>query len=574
MRTSRLWGLALAVAGGSLLLGGCGGGDREAGLRPVAPANQVKPDSAVADPDVVNPTVADPTSANASTPNAESSTPDAESSNDPTPLVAPPQPGDLQWEYLPSAREPKSSKGSKGVVRPAARDPSESAAPVEAIAPVESIAPPEVASHDVRPPEAAPEDVPPSGSVPDEAPSAPDPSDYTVVQVFYGTDRAAVTRSDAAGPGAIAWVTVTLLSTGAAMILLAVALRFWRTRLARGLAAAAVVSTVCLGLVAVVRSVGDAPPVGQTTPSELTYGYQRGALQLGTCEVSIPKSHEVGELESPSIVRFEFREDPSRHVVLLNVESLPSAKFYDAVKACVAGSRRKAAFVFVHGYNVSFESAARRTAQMSYDLKFDGAPIFYSWPSQGGLLDYTIDENNVVWTVPHLRQFLTDVAERSGATEVHLIAHSMGNRALTSALRDLSFEPEAARPKFHQVVLTAPDIDAEVFKHDVAPRIVKTAQRVTLYASSNDKALASSKQIHAYPRAGDSGQQLLVLPDIDTIDVSAVDTSLLGHSYYGSNDTVLADLFDLLHDAKPPDQRRWLRPERLGDMTYWSFWRR
>jgi esterase/lipase superfamily enzyme len=36
----------------------------------------------------------------------------------------------------------------------------------------------------------------------------------------------------------------------------------------------------------------------------------------------------------------------------------------------------KDAFVFIHGYNVSFEDAARRTGQFAYDLKFVGAPIF------------------------------------------------------------------------------------------------------------------------------------------------------------------------------------------------------
>jgi hypothetical protein len=50
-----------------------------------------------------------------------------------------------------------------------------------------------------------------------------------------------------------------------------------------------------------------------------------------------------------------------------------------------------------------------------------------------------------------------------------------------------------------------------------------------------------------------------------------VDTSFLGHSYYGNNRTVLGDLFDLLTAEKPPDQRRSLRPVRLGQLRYWVF---
>lgn len=166
---------------------------------------------------------------------------------------------------------------------------------------------------------------------------------------------------------------------------------------------------------------------------------------------------------------------------------------------------------------------------------------------------------------------LAGVARRSGAESVHLIAHSMGNRALTSALRSIAYEMRDEPPMFREVLLTAPDIDADVFKRDFAPEIVSTAKRVTLYASSNDDALTLSKQVHGYPRAGDSGEGLVIVPGIDTIDVSSVDTSLIGHSYYGSNHTVIADMLDLLHEAKPPDQRRFLHPERLGDMLYWIF---
>ena len=237
------------------------------------------------------------------------------------------------------------------------------------------------------------------------------------------------------------------------------------------------------------------------------YGGDRGELELGTCEVSIPKDHEVGEMESPSVLRLEFREDPERHVVLLGVEPESADEFYADLRSCVGRSAGKEAFVFVHGYNVGFETAVRRTAQIAYDLKFEGAPIVYSWPSQEGLLAYTVDETNVVWTVPHLKEFLLGVARQSGAKSVHLVAHSMGNRALTSALRELALELKADCPRFHEVVLTAPDIDADVFRRDLAPAIVGVADRVTLYASSNDEALIASQGRSRLSAGGRVGRQ-------------------------------------------------------------------
>jgi esterase/lipase superfamily enzyme len=259
--------------------------------------------------------------------------------------------------------------------------------------------------------------------------------------------------------------------------------------------------------------------------------------------------------------------------VLTAVHPEPADEFYADLRACVDQTTRKEAFVFIHGYNVGFETAVRRTAQIAYDLKFEGAAIAYSWPSQEGLLSYTVDETNVDWTVPHLKEFLQGVAQRSGAKSVHLVAHSMGNRALIWALREMVMEQKADCPKFNEVVLTAPDIDADKFQRDLAPAIVNAASRVTLYASSNDEALVASRKVHGYRRAGESGETMVVIPGVDTVDVSEVDTTFVGHSYYGSNSTVLADLFELMQGSKPPDQRKWLQSMKLGALKYWKFLR-
>ena len=308
---------------------------------------------------------------------------------------------------------------------------------------------------------------------------------------------------------------------------------------------------------------------GMTQPKKF-YGNERGELQLGICEVSIPPDHAMGELESPKWWKLEFSENPNKHVVLLKVQELSKDNFFIELRSHIDKASDKEAFVFIHGYNVTFEDAARRTAQMSYDLGFGGAPIFYSWPSQGEMVDYTVDENNVDWTVPHLKEFLSKVATESGAQKVHLIAHSMGNRAMTNVLKDLAGTYVlGSAPLFNQVVLAAPDIDAEIFKRDIAPRIQKTAERVTLYASSNDMALLVSKKIHGAPRAGDGESGIIIIPGIDTIDASLIDTSLVGHSYYGDNRSIISDMYLLLNLKLPPDKRNLLSKEVEGG-RYWA----
>src|SRR4051812_37029631 len=190
-----------------------------------------------------------------------------------------------------------------------------------------------------------------------------------------------------------------------------------------------------------------------TTTPDRVYGANRSVVSYGTCEVSIPRDHRMGELEAPTLWRLEVREDPEKHVVLLSVDIEPKYKFFNNLAAIVRASPASAAFLFVHGYNVSFSDAARRTAQISYDLGFQGAPVFYSWPSQGATPAYTVDEQNVEWAQANLKEFLGDFFGRSSASSVYLIAHSMGNRALTRAIGSLLAEDPSVRTRLKEVIL-------------------------------------------------------------------------------------------------------------------------
>lgn len=133
----------------------------------------------------------------------------------------------------------------------------------------------------------------------------------------------------------------------------------------------------------------------------------RGPLQFGQVEVTIPPGQRRGVVETPTWWKFEFSADPAKHLGLRSVERFPDdAAFVGALAHRFEETGRRAALVFVHGYNVSFDAAVLRTAQIAFDLRFRGAPILYSWPSNGRVLRYTHDENNALWTVPHFETFL------------------------------------------------------------------------------------------------------------------------------------------------------------------------
>ena len=91
---------------------------------------------------------------------------------------------------------------------------------------------------------------------------------------------------------------------------------------------------------------------------------------------------------------------------------------------------------------------------------------------------------------------------------------------------------------------------------------------VTLYESNNDKALKASRTIHGYPRAG---EPLLIIPGIDVIDASAIDTDFLGHSYFSDNWPLLSDIHAILHKDEPPSSRFGLAENEHAEGKYFSF---
>lgn len=389
---------------------------------------------------------------------------------------------------------------------------------------------------------------------------------YATVQVFYATDRMRddlpLSAYDLGGQK-----NLFVLLSGIAMLLFAFAGLLWMRGNARGAGTITMLAGGCSALAIACIAMGQAT----IEKHGVTYTADRGRLVRGICEVTVPDVHQRGKVERPSLLRFEIHEDQREHIVLTSAVELSENDFHERLADTVSRSPSSDLLVFIHGYNVDFQSAVRRTAQIAIDLPFEGVPVCYSWPSQGTLVGYPIDETNAEWTEEHLRKFLIELASQSGAKSINVVAHSMGNRPMTAVMRQISWQmDEQDPPLFDRIVLAAPDVDADRFRRDLAPALALVSNQVTLYASSNDQALIASKQVHGYPRAGESGQFVVVVPDVETIDVSGIDLSLLGHSYYGDNESMLRDLYEVVRARLPATQRALLLTRRQGEMIYWQ----
>ncbi len=171
------------------------------------------------------------------------------------------------------------------------------------------------------------------------------------------------------------------------------------------------------------------------------------------------------------------------------------------------------------------------------------------------MASYTYDRESAQASEPYLREFLEMVVKQTGAKQVSIIAHSMGNQPLMDVLRDMQSSAPAG-VEISQVILAAPDVDADSFSN-LAKTIQGLAKNVTLYVASNDRALIVSRNFWGSYRAGDvppAGP--LILPGIDTIDVTAAstDTFAINHSGYASNNKLLEDIGELLKTGlRPPE---------------------
>ncbi|MBT53414.1 MAG: hypothetical protein CMF72_08450 [Mameliella sp.] len=318
----------------------------------------------------------------------------------------------------------------------------------------------------------------------------------------------------------------------------------------------------------------DRARTGATHPARF-YGGERGdRLELGIATVTIPDSHVAGRVEKPSIWRLEFRATPSKHVLLKSVEPVDPDSFFGKLQDEFAEEDQRDLLLFIHGYNTSFEYAAQRTAQMVHDMGNDTVPVLFSWPSRDTTIGYNADAAVVRLSGRRLARFMEDLVLRSGARSINVVAHSMGNRALTDALEIMALKRDARpgdAPILDQVMFAAPDVDADLFS-EMAGTFAPLAQRMTLYASSTDWALVSSGKLHgSAPRAGLGGDILLAHPALDSIDMSSLGDDMLAHNYFSNDSSALVDIMTLFWQDVPPERRCGLQAREARNGTVWEY---
>lgn len=277
--------------------------------------------------------------------------------------------------------------------------------------------------------------------------------------------------------------------------------------------------------------------------SNAVYGVAYGTgMHYGLCHVQVPINRAVGSLSSGT----DPNSDSQINFQMAQHRSFDALNFAEAL----ASSPQDEILIFVHGFNVRFEEAIFRAAQLGFDGKYPGQLVLFSWPAgavqrliQGPYLLQTYRENkkNAASSIQDFARLLS-MAAASGK-RIHVVVHSMGHQVVLPALAQIAEQLPAG--SIQELILNAPDFGSEDFKA-MLPAVRRVAARTTIYCSPSDNALAASTRVNGNARLG----SCTLMDGIDTIDVSEVDTPLLGlgglgHGYYAGR-PIIGDVSQLL----------------------------
>jgi esterase/lipase superfamily enzyme len=271
-------------------------------------------------------------------------------------------------------------------------------------------------------------------------------------------------------------------------------------------------------------------------PSGARFGGQRGqGMSFGQLLVGATG----GQADGSDLYRVNISLD--------RVTRMTHTRAFSDIERAAARTSGREVLLFIHGFDNSFEDAARTASRIGVGIGFSGAMLLYSWPSEGSPTSYLTDRNNAYWAVRGLKELLTDLVNDPWIGRISVVVHSMGNEAFIRAYGELAGACAGTRSgcanlrKVRAIVLAAPDMDREIFLEQYAAKVTSLGARVVLYTSHGDMALAASAQMQGvdYERLG---KNVVCIPGIQVTDVSDVKTDVLGHSWISQSRAVLQDL--------------------------------
>jgi esterase/lipase superfamily enzyme len=280
----------------------------------------------------------------------------------------------------------------------------------------------------------------------------------------------------------------------------------------------------------------------------------------------------------------------NEEIQLKAVEELDRTSFVEQLRALVQDSPHQALLVIVHGFREAFPSALRKTAFLGHILDINAPVLLFDWPGNQGssLRGYRRAREVAEASGKDLARTLKLIIKEIQPDRLWLVANSMGGQVVTDAFslmyQDADFAD--AETEIENVVLTAPDVDIEEFDNRFKEEIKALARNLTVYVSSNDRALLASRIINRGQRRGESTLNIrnpdqfeeasrvsgLVEPGsklITLVDVTPVNRTRNFHNFSLETPEFFDDLYLRLINRTTPQSRLQYQITTADGAVYW-----
>ena len=318
---------------------------------------------------------------------------------------------------------------------------------------------------------------------------------------------------------------------------------------------------------------------------EERFGKEREAgLNFGRFDTVIEPSLGIGMLVNPTDW-FQNEE-----IQLRDVRALEQAAFVGELRKQVHGSPDRSLLINVNGFRERFPSALRKTAFLAHVLDINSPLLVFDWPGDQGSTPrgYRRAQGVARESGEELAKTLELIIREIEPGRLWLVANSMGGEVVVSAFTLLYQEADLADPEteFEDVVLTAPDVSHEEFGRQFKDEISALTRNLTVYVSSNDRALLMSRVLNRERRLGESTVNPanpdqseeavkafeLIEPDsgvVTLVDVTPVNRTRNFHNFNLETPEFFDDLFLRLTNSEAPRTRLQYRVVTPSGAEYW-----
>ena len=198
----------------------------------------------------------------------------------------------------------------------------------------------------------------------------------------------------------------------------------------------------------------------------------------------------------------------NEEIQLQKIQALEREVFIEQLRAQVEASPRRSLLIVVHGFREAYQSALRKTAFLAHVLDINTPVLVFDWPGDQGssLRGYRRARSEARASGAELAATLKLVIEEIQPQRLWLMANSMGGQVVVDAFSQLQKDDDFSdkQTEFENVVLTAADVDHTAFNEQFKQQIKSLADNITVYVSSNDRALFASRLINRGKRLGES----------------------------------------------------------------------